>query len=233
MNWEQEYLQRATQQPLFDDLPPLPTHETKQQGQLRWFSDPRSDNQKLMSWQYEYKTNGSQEALGEIYKLCRTIAAKFINTIAKKNRKVKELSAFDKEAKATDAATYIVQQMITRPDFAITKSWTGYLYLRVEFELYYRRKVDKMVDFVDLDRFFKEGTEPEEEDKLLEYWEGQQEMKSYVAIGEDGENKEFKSQSELKAHFAIGTEKFYEALETGKPLAEPGTLKIFYIDELD
>lgn len=233
MNWY-EYLENAVQQPLFDDLPEEPQYKINGKTiELRWYSDPRSDNQKLMSLQYEYRNEGNQEALRPIYEILKTIAAKYINTIAKKNKRIANLSKFDKESKAANAASYMVEQLMLRPKFVIKNSFTGYLYKRVEYECFYHRKVDKIVDFVDLDLFFKEGTEPEaQEDGLIEKWEEQQEMKKYIAIGEDGENKTFNSQSELKAHFGIGTEKLDEILESGKPIAEPGTYKIFYIDEL-
>lgn len=234
MDWL-EYLVNAKQQPLFDDLPEIPEYSPKGKPvELRWYSDPRSDNQKLMSLQYEYRNEHNQEALVTMYEILRTIAAKYINTIAKKNKRVENLSQFDKESKATNAATYMVEQFILRDDFVITKSFTGYLYLRVEYELYYHRKVDGIVDFVDIDRFFKEGTEPEiDSEDFIKKWEEQEEMKKYIAIGEDGENKVFEGQAAVIAHFCIGKDKLYDVLERGRPVAEPGTLKVFYIDELE
>lgn len=234
MNW-QEYLAKAIQQPLFKDLPEIPEYRAKgKRVELRWYSDPRTDNQRLMSLQYEYRNEGNQEALVGMYEILKTIAAKYINTIAEKNKRVKNMSVFDKESKAANAATYMVEQMILRPDFVITTSFTGYLYLRVEFELYYHRKVDGIVDFVDIAQFFKEGTEPEAIEKdLVEKWEETQAMKRYIAIGDDGENKVFENQDELLSHFVIQPDRLYEIIGKGKPVAEPGTLKIFYIDELE
>lgn len=234
MNW-QEYLATAKQQPLFDNLPDVPQYTVNGKTiELRWYSDPRTDNQKLMSWQYEYRNEGNQDALKPIYEILKTIAAKYINTIAKKNKRIENLSPFDKECKAANAASYMVEQLMLRPDFVYDHSFTGYLYKRVEYECFYHRKVDKIVDFVDLDLFFKEGTEPAaQENGFIEKWEEQKEMKKYIAIGDDGENKVFNSQNEVKAHFGITTEKLYDILESGKPVAEPGTYKIFYIDELN
>ena len=231
----QEFLVTAKQQSLFDDLPEEPQYKVDDKTiSLRWYSKPRSDNQKLLNWQYEYRNEGNQEALKPIYEILKTIAAKYINTIAKKNELIANLSPFDKECKAANAASYMVEQLMLRPDFVIDRSFTGYLYKRVEYECYYYRKVDKIVDFVDLDLFFKEGTEPAApENGFIKKWEEHEEMKKYIAIGDDGENKVFNSQNELKMHFKITTEKLYDILESGKPVAEPGTYKIFYIDELD
>ena len=99
-----------------------------------------------------------------MYELSKTICWKYINKIAQKYRKVRELPKMDKEGKAENAATYIIEQLMTRPNFAITQSFTGYLWLRVMHELFYYREVDKIVDFVDLARFFKEGVEEEADD---------------------------------------------------------------------
>ena len=231
MNW-QEYLVNAVQQPLFE-LPEIPEFKSKGKTvELRWYSTPKNDNQKLMSLQYEYRNEGKEEALRPMFEILKTIAAKYINTIARKNKRVKNLSQFDKECKAANAATYIVEQLILRPDFVITSSFTGYLYLRVEFEVFYHRKVDKIVDFVDLDKFFKEGTEPEaQEQDLIEKWEEHQAMEKYIAIGDSGDNKTFSNQADVLAHFCISKEKLEEAIEKGRPVAEPGSLKIYYLDE--
>lgn len=162
-NWEQELLKNAVQQCLFDDIEgEADPGAAIKPGELPRFDVPRTDNQRLLNYQYEYR-NGDDSALGRMYSLAKTIAWKYINKIGQKNRKVRYLSRLDKESKAADAASYIIEQLMTRPDFVMTSSVTGYLWLRVIHELFYYREVDKIVDFVDLARFFKEGTEDEEE----------------------------------------------------------------------
>jgi len=221
-----EYLVKAKQQPLFDDLP-QEEQEEKHDGKLRWYSNPKTDNQRLMSLQYEYRTEGKREALDQIYEICRTIAAKYINTVAQHNRKVKNLSQFDKEAKASDAATYIVIQLIKRPDFTIAKSFTGYLFLRVEFELFYHRKIDKIVDFVDLDLFFKEGAEPTQ--KEPEWEENEVE---YIAYGEE-QNIKFETKKECAQRFGISEQLLDEVIIKGKAVLDPITTENYWIDELN
>lgn len=234
MNWH-EYLEKAVQQPLFEDLPEIPEYESKgKKVELRWYSDPRSDNQKLMSLQYEYRNEGNRDALKLMYEILKTIAAKYINTIAKKNKRVENLSQFDKESKAINAATYMVEQFILRDDFVITSSFTGYLFLRVEYELFYHRKVDGIVDFVDISLFFKEGTEPEAQElDFIGQWEEVKEMQSYIAIGDDGDNLTFENMAEVLQRFDITAERLHEIIGLGKPVADPKTLKIYYIDELN
>lgn len=159
-NWEQELLRNGVQQCLFEDIEG--EAEPGELPELPYYSTPRSDNQRLLNFQKEYR-NGDDSALARMYELSKTICWKYINKIGQKNRKVRHLSRSDKEGKAENAATYIIEQLMTRPYFAITSSFTGYLWLRVMHELFYYREVDKIVDFVDLARFFKEGTEDEEE----------------------------------------------------------------------
>lgn len=127
---------------------------------LRWYDDPDTDNKKLMNLQWEYK-HGNVEALEKIYELSREICIKFIHAIGKHNRHVRNLSWEDKKIKAADAASYLIEQYITRPDFIAEKNVPGYLFLRVQHELFYQRKIDEIVDFVDLLAFFKEGEEDE------------------------------------------------------------------------
>lgn len=123
---------------------------------LPHFEEPANDNEYLLECQWQYK-HGDKKALVRMYKRSRTICLKFINAIGQKNRHVKALSWEAKKIKAEDAATYVIEQYIKRPDFAIVKNYPGYLFLRIAHELYYMRKVDNVVFFVDIDRFFKEG----------------------------------------------------------------------------
>ena len=111
---------------------------------LPYFSEPRNDNERLLNYQYEYR-NGKPDALGQMYELLFTIAYKSIN----KSKRGRDFCASDRKTKAQDAATYVIEQYITRPSFAITESVTGYLYTRVNRELNYARECDKMLAFTD------------------------------------------------------------------------------------
>ena len=111
---------------------------------LPYFSEPRNDNERLLNYQYEYR-NGKADALGQMYELLFTIAYKSIN----KSKRGRDFCASDRKTKAQDAATYVIEQYITRPSFVITESVTGYLYTRVNRELNYARECDKMLAFTD------------------------------------------------------------------------------------
>lgn len=115
---------------------------------LPYFKAPKNDGQRLLNLQYEYKT-GRAEALGDMYKILFEIAYKTINALSKNDANIKALEASDRQQKAHDAATYVIEQYLKRPDFSREKSITGYLFPRIRRELYYSRKCDKMLDYRD------------------------------------------------------------------------------------
>jgi len=119
------------------------------------FENPKCDNERLLNFQYAYKENGDRNALNSMYELGYKIALKYISAKAKKNKHIAALCIDDREEKAHNAITYIIEQYIKRADFAITDSFTAYLYLRIQHELFYQRKVDKIVSFVDIETLYK------------------------------------------------------------------------------
>lgn len=122
----------------------------KEVVELPRYENPRTDNERLLQFQYEFR-HGDANALQKMYALGFTVAMKFINTEARRNKHIRHLDFDTKAEKANDATTYIIEQYLKRADFAIKKNWPGYLYLRIQHELYYRRKVDEIVDFIDIE----------------------------------------------------------------------------------
>ena len=135
------------------DFGELPKEAEKPKPALPHHDQPQNDNEKLLNWQYEYRIKGDENALNKMYRLGEIIALRYINTVAKKNKAVAKLAQSDKEEKAHNAITYIIARYLRVKDFAITESFTGYLFLRIKHELFYHRKVDKIVDFVDMETF--------------------------------------------------------------------------------
>lgn len=128
---------------------PFEKSEEEKKIQPPKFEQPKNDNERLLNYQYEIK-NGNQAAFDGMYKLGRTVALKYINNAAKKNKMVAALSYEEKKEKAHNAITYIVSRYLQVEDFCINTSFTSYIFLRVKHELYYKRKVDDLVDFMDL-----------------------------------------------------------------------------------
>jgi hypothetical protein len=111
----------------------------------------KSDDQLLFNLQTKLK-NGDAQAMAEMYERLKVIAYKTINSRSCSNSKIKELSAEERQQKAHDAATYIIEQYLKRPQFVITDSITGYLYTRINWELYgkdHQYKRDRMVVYTD------------------------------------------------------------------------------------
>ena len=115
---------------------------------LPYYDTPTNDNQRLLNLQLKYKLNGGAY-LGEMYKLLYEIAYKNINKLSEQSQKIKNMDAAERMEKAHNAASYIVEQYLKRPGFAIQNSMTGYLFKRVQFELYGKntRHCDKMLIF--------------------------------------------------------------------------------------
>lgn len=120
---------------------------------LPYYPEPINDNQRLLNYQYDYKIKGDAKALNKMYVLGCKVAKRFIKTEAKARPPVAQLGESDREEKAHNAITYIIARYLRVKDFAIKESFTAYLYLRIKHELYYQRKVDKIVDFVDWESY--------------------------------------------------------------------------------
>ena len=110
-----------------------------------------SDDQQLFNLQSRLK-NGDAQAMAEMYEKLVTVAYKTINSRSNSNAQIKALSADERKQKAHDAATYLIEQYLKRPAFVITDSITGYLYTRINWELYgkdHQNKRDQMVVYTD------------------------------------------------------------------------------------
>lgn len=118
---------------------------------MPYFERPESDAQQLFNFQFEFK-KGNAQALAGMYKKLYEVAYKTINNRSRTNERIAALSATERQQKAHDAATYIIEQYLKRPAFVITNSITGYLYTRINWELYgkdHQYKRNQMVVYTD------------------------------------------------------------------------------------
>ena len=118
---------------------------------MPYFERPVSDDQQLFNFQFEFK-KGNAQALAGMYIKLFEVAYKIINNRSRTNEHIAALSADERKQKAHDAATYIIEQYLKRPEFLITDSVTGYLYTRINWELYgkdHQNKRDQMVVYTD------------------------------------------------------------------------------------
>lgn len=137
------------------DFDELPNKEAQKKRKLPYFENPKDDNEHLLNYQYAYMTQDDKNALNAMYKKGKEIALKYIAAKAKKNKHIAALCMSDREEKAHNAITYIIARYLRVKDFAIHESFTAYLYLRIQHELFYQRKVDKIVSFVDIETFYR------------------------------------------------------------------------------
>ena len=125
----------------------------KQKPRLPHYDEPKCDNERLLNYQWDFK-QGDTTALNKMYELGFSIAMRYISIHAKKNPHIAKLAPHHRKEKAHNAITYIITRYLQVSDFAIYKSFTSYLYLRIQHELFYKRKVDDIVIFTDLDTTF-------------------------------------------------------------------------------
>ena len=125
----------------------------EQSTNLPYYEKPKCDNECLLNYQWDFK-HGDKTALNKMYKLWLSIAMRYISIQARKNPHIAKLEPYRQKEKAHNAITYIISRYLKVSDFAIYKSFTSYLYLRIQHELFYKRKVDDIVTFVDLDTIF-------------------------------------------------------------------------------
>lgn len=122
----------------------------KKKNNLLYYENPKCDNELLLNYQWDFK-HGDKTALNKMYELGYRIALRYISIHAKKNPHIAKLAQCYRKEKAHNAITYIITRYLKISDFVIQKSFTSYLFLRIQHELFYKRKVDSIVSFVDLD----------------------------------------------------------------------------------
>lgn len=173
---------------------------------LPYFPEPRNDNERLMNFQREYRT-GNPAALDGMYKLLFTIAHKTINKRCMSSKKLRELTTDDREQRAHDAATWVIEQYIKRPDFVVNDSITGYMFRYLPHVLYgeAEKKCNRMLVFTD--------QLPEKNGARTAY--------KYIAHNDKtGESVTYESAAELylnPAFARLRKKRLAESIRTGKP----------------
>lgn len=143
-------------------------------------NEPKDDNERLLNLVYRYKKFGDMNALAELYGLSKTLALKFVNVEARKNKVVRRMGKDDKKAKAEDAVLIFVERLMESGTgdeflsalaandddngavFYTQKNVPGYLYLQVLKSLYYQPKSETLVEYCDDERmaaYIKKGAE--------------------------------------------------------------------------
>ena len=100
--------------------------------------------------QKRYIIDNDTKALADMYRLGVKVALKMINKLSNSNRHLQSLARMERSEKAHSASSYIIEQYLKRPTFYIKKSYTAYLYKRVQYELFYHREIDAAIIYCDM-----------------------------------------------------------------------------------
>ena len=120
--------------------------ETSEVPALPYFPEAKTDNEKLLNYQYEFYRKDKQQALAKMYTLSLTICRRMVNQYMQS----KKIYLSDADEKAHDASMYVLTRfMKPNSTYAIRKSFIAALHHAVLYTLCHRRKVDLIVDFVD------------------------------------------------------------------------------------
>lgn len=117
---------------------------------IPYYNEAQTDNQRFMNMQKRYIIDNDTKALADMYRLGVRVALKMINKFAGSNRHLQSLARMERSEKAHSASSYIIEQYLKRPTFYIKKSYTAYLYKRVQYELFYHRKIDAAIIYCDM-----------------------------------------------------------------------------------
>ena len=117
---------------------------------IPYYSEAQTDNQRFMNMQKRYIIDNDTKALADMYRLGVKVALKMINKLSVSNRHLQRLARAERSEKAHHASSYIIEQYLKRPTFYIKKSYTAYLYKRVQYELFYHRKIDTAIIYCDM-----------------------------------------------------------------------------------
>lgn len=120
--------------------------ETSEVPALPYFPEAKTDNEKLLNYQYELYRKDKQKALTKMYALSLAICRRMVNQYMQS----KKIYFSDADEKAHDAAMYVLTRfMQPNSAYIIRKSFTAALHHAVLYIVCHRRKVDLIVDFVD------------------------------------------------------------------------------------
>ena len=117
---------------------------------IPYYREAQTDNQRFMNMQKRYIIDNDTKALADMYRLGVKVALKMINKLSCSNRHLQNLARMERSEKAHRASSYIIEQYLKRPTLYIKKSYTAYLYKRVQYELFYHRKIDAAIIYCDM-----------------------------------------------------------------------------------
>lgn len=114
---------------------------------LKYFPEPKNDNEKLFNLQKQFLESGDKKYFWEMWLLSRHVARNLI--IKEMQKKRKKLDESELEEKIEDTCEYLLRRFFTRSNYCVTTNFIIALRDSMRHALYYRTKLDKATCYID------------------------------------------------------------------------------------
>jgi hypothetical protein len=114
--------------------------------ELPHWEEPKDDNERLLTLQYNFLVKGDQSAWLELWQLTENVAGRMLGNMCRKRK-----LAFTREEwedKRAEAVMYLLRRYKTRPGYRIEADFPLHIWYAVKHVLDYKRKCDGLVDYV-------------------------------------------------------------------------------------
>lgn len=129
--------------------------EARKKLELKYYPEPKNDNERLMNYQYEYIKNGSEEAWGKLITLSFEVTKKLIWRWMSEH-KAGYLDEIDQDEKTSIAVEYVLRRYINNIGYSIKKNFITALNEGVKHAMLYKTKMDRNTTSLD-EIFFSEN----------------------------------------------------------------------------
>lgn len=135
-------------QPEFDFMKEIREQEKKPKAELKYFENPKNDNELLFNYQKEFY-DGNEQAFWKMWMLSEVVVLRIIR--GKIRRHPHKYTQEEIEDKKGIAVEYVLRRFKYETGYCVTTNWIDALKCGVKHALEYQTKADRIIDFVDWD----------------------------------------------------------------------------------